>query len=134
MQYMKLLQERLSKYYKLDKSAMGNLAKSINSAYTETGKADIDDVSVEVSGGFNTAQANWNALFGMSRLMRQIQKDMADGTGAFAVNSDDKNTESHGNETAEPSTTVHVKNPKGMWQRAAFTSLSTQNSAQNTQL
>ncbi|XP_060605143.1 uncharacterized protein LOC132757773 [Ruditapes philippinarum] len=132
MQYMRMLQERLARYYNLDKATMGNLAKSINTVYTDNGKADINDISVEVNGGFNAAQANWNALFGMNKLMRQIQKDMAEGTGAFAKDFDEQNNQTESDENKGSGNNVIVKNPKGMWQKAAFSSLSTKNITPST--
>ncbi|XP_045199274.2 receptor for retinol uptake stra6-like [Mercenaria mercenaria] len=134
IQYMKMWQERLARHYKIDKSTMGNLVGAMNNAFVNDGKADIDDISVEVSnGGVNAAQANWNALFGMSKLLQQIQRDMAERKGAFSEEAD-RQAEMQEAGNTDTGTNVFVKTPKNMWKRAAHSALTTKTNVPSTDL
>lgn len=129
MQYMKILQERLARSYSIDKNTMGNLVKSMNTAFVNNGTADVDDVNVDVNGdvGINAAQSNWNALFGMSKLLLQIQKDMAEKKGMFSDSEipEGQTADTHNmdNHKASNETNVFVKTPKNMWKKATVLSL-----------
>lgn len=141
MQYMKMLQERLARHYSLDTKTVGTLVQSMNNAFVNENKADINDVSVEVGDGrgLNAAQANWNALFGMSKLLKQIQKDMADKKGMFSeesmIQEDTTGDKVNGNsEQSNNGTNVFVKTPANMWKKAAFLSLKDKTADPSTNL
>ncbi|XP_053404481.1 uncharacterized protein LOC128558630 [Mercenaria mercenaria] len=154
LDYVKSMQERLTRNYKLNTTAMGNLVKNVNNVFINNDKDDIADTDETTN-----AHDNWNALFAMHKFLQQIQKDVAKkkipakvcDEESVQMNNrntkhDDKvndvkddNLSSDTSDVASGTSkqfstdkNVHTKSTKNLWKRGAFLSLANKDTVHPT--
>ncbi|XP_052784291.1 receptor for retinol uptake stra6-like [Mya arenaria] len=137
MDYVKQMQERLSKLYFIDKKQAGELVKKIDAA-----GMDANDVEDMINSGVDineAAKKNWSKALVMGGFMQRMQRDMMMKKGMFAVDSENTTVNTahskthinggyvHDTVTSENDVKVYEQTPQNRWKMATFNALTKEN-------
>ncbi|XP_060605138.1 stimulated by retinoic acid gene 6 protein-like [Ruditapes philippinarum] len=78
LDYVKQVQERFAKQYKMNKSSIGNLVKHVNKSLVNDETVSVDDVSVltKAEAGFGLTNVDhWKVLFAVNKFLKKVQND-----------------------------------------------------------